>query len=337
MAQPTDSRSARAPGRGRPVDPAEISARLGEDGALAVRAAEEAVDAYDAFVLVRALSPRGDADVQFSVYRALEEAGALVINRLGALLDAQDKFRTSQLLLRAGVATPAAALVQTPAEAAAVARSWGDVCAQAAGRLVGRRGRAAAEGARGRGQGRPAGARGRGPLRATMGPQLPGATFGCWSSAGGRPARWSGWRRPGSSGPTSRAVRALARPSSRPGRRARRSARHGRSGSTTEAWTSSRPAGRTAGHRGQRDPGVRHDPRGDGVRHGGGHRAPRRGSRERAARAGAQALGDQHGGAEGGRGREPVRPEFRGTGGQWTRAGRRQWRRARRRAATRAA
>jgi tetrahydromethanopterin:alpha-L-glutamate ligase len=114
-------------GEARPVDPAEISARLGEDGALAVRAAEEAVDDFDAFVLVRALSPRGDADVQFSVYRALEEAGALVINRLGALLDAQDKFRTSQLLLRAGVATPAAALVQTPAEAAAVARSWGDV------------------------------------------------------------------------------------------------------------------------------------------------------------------------------------------------------------------
>ena len=59
------------------------------------------------------LSPRGDADAQFAMHRALEDAGVVVINRIGPLLDAQDKFRTSFLLKRAGVATPRAGVVQT--------------------------------------------------------------------------------------------------------------------------------------------------------------------------------------------------------------------------------
>lgn len=114
-------------GEARAVDPGEVSARLSESGALGASAAGENFEDFDAIVLVRGLSPRGDADAQFSVYRALEESGALVINRLGPLLDAQDKFRTSQLLLRARVETPEAALVQTSDEAAALVRAWGAV------------------------------------------------------------------------------------------------------------------------------------------------------------------------------------------------------------------
>jgi ribosomal protein S6--L-glutamate ligase len=102
-------------GEARAVDPGEVSARLSESGALGASAAGENFEDFDAIVLVR------------GVYRALEESGALVINRLGPLLDAQDKFRTSQLLLRARVETPEAALVQTSDEAAALVRAWGAV------------------------------------------------------------------------------------------------------------------------------------------------------------------------------------------------------------------
>ncbi|MBI5546566.1 MAG: RimK family alpha-L-glutamate ligase, partial [Deltaproteobacteria bacterium] len=85
---------------------------------------------FDAFVLVRGLSPRGDADAQFSLYRALSQSGALVVNRIDALLDAQDKFRTSHLLLRAGLPTPRAALVQSTAEARAILHGWQEVVAK---------------------------------------------------------------------------------------------------------------------------------------------------------------------------------------------------------------
>ncbi|MGC4113896.1 MAG: RimK family alpha-L-glutamate ligase [Myxococcales bacterium] len=110
------------------VDPADLSASL-EPGALALRHRERLED-FDAFVLVRGLSPRGDADAQFTVYRALAQAGALVINRIDALLDAQDKFRTSHLLARAGVPTPRAALAQSGDAAAEFLRRLGDAVAK---------------------------------------------------------------------------------------------------------------------------------------------------------------------------------------------------------------
>ncbi|HCF57632.1 MAG TPA: RimK family alpha-L-glutamate ligase, partial [Myxococcales bacterium] len=113
-------------GESIPVDPGDLAASLGRRG-LQVSDGARGHTSYDAFVLVRGMSPRGDADAQFCIYRALEAAGALVVNRLGALLDAQDKFRTSLLLRAAGVPTPQAAIAQSAAEAVAILRSMGEV------------------------------------------------------------------------------------------------------------------------------------------------------------------------------------------------------------------
>jgi ribosomal protein S6--L-glutamate ligase len=94
------------------IDPATLAAWIGPHG-LSVWAGDEDVSALDGVVLARGLGRAGDGDVQFEIYRALEEAGVLVTNRIDALLAAQDKLRTSWLLRRAGIATPAAAVAQT--------------------------------------------------------------------------------------------------------------------------------------------------------------------------------------------------------------------------------
>ncbi|MFN7135396.1 MAG: RimK family alpha-L-glutamate ligase, partial [Myxococcales bacterium] len=107
------------------VDPSVFSAQL-RHGALQVKVGTEDAARWDAFVLARGMSPRGDPDVQFAIYRALEESGVVVANRIGPLLDAQDKFRTSFLLRRAGVPTPRAAVVQTGDDAARVVELFGD-------------------------------------------------------------------------------------------------------------------------------------------------------------------------------------------------------------------
>ncbi|MFT3916085.1 MAG: RimK family alpha-L-glutamate ligase [Anaeromyxobacteraceae bacterium] len=89
-------------------------------------AGDEPARSLDAFVLVRGLGRVGDADLQFELYRALEDEGALVVNRLDALLSAQDKFRTSRLLARAGVPTPPSAVAQREEDALRVLAGLGD-------------------------------------------------------------------------------------------------------------------------------------------------------------------------------------------------------------------
>jgi tetrahydromethanopterin:alpha-L-glutamate ligase len=111
------------------IDPAELSARVNADGmVIDVRGAP--VEAYDAFLLARGLGRGGDPDVQFEVYRALEARGAVMVNRIDALLAAQDKFRSSWLLRRAGVPTPAAAVAQTPRDAEAALAVLGEAVAK---------------------------------------------------------------------------------------------------------------------------------------------------------------------------------------------------------------
>jgi ribosomal protein S6--L-glutamate ligase len=104
------------------VDPARLGSEI--DGS-ALRLDDGQDDRgleCDAFLLARGVSPDGDADAQLTIYRSLEAAGALVLNRVEALLDARDKFRTSLLLAFAGIATPRAALVQSSAQAFAFLR-----------------------------------------------------------------------------------------------------------------------------------------------------------------------------------------------------------------------
>jgi RimK family alpha-L-glutamate ligase len=99
------------------IDPAELSANVDEEGVVSVSAAGLGSEAYDAFVLARGMGRTGDPDVQFEIYRALEDGGAVVVNRIDPLLAAQDKFRSSWLLARSGVPTPRAAVAQTPRSA----------------------------------------------------------------------------------------------------------------------------------------------------------------------------------------------------------------------------
>jgi tetrahydromethanopterin:alpha-L-glutamate ligase len=106
------------------IDPAALSAGIGAGG-VAVSAGLVPVRDLEAFILVRGLGRAGDPDVQFEIYRALEESGALVVNRLGPLLAAQDKFRSSWLLARAGVPTPVAAVAQTGEAAARALTAMG--------------------------------------------------------------------------------------------------------------------------------------------------------------------------------------------------------------------
>ncbi|HET7826204.1 MAG TPA: RimK family alpha-L-glutamate ligase [Anaeromyxobacter sp.] len=98
------------------VDPAALGARV-DDGNVNVLAGAMPASEFDAFVLARGLGRAGDPDLQFEVYRALEGTGALMVNRLEPLLSAQDKFRTSWLLARAGLPTPRAAVAQTASDA----------------------------------------------------------------------------------------------------------------------------------------------------------------------------------------------------------------------------
>jgi ribosomal protein S6--L-glutamate ligase len=111
-----------------PLDPAALGAWVGARG-LDPSAGGHALS-VDALVLARGLGRSGDPDVQFELYRILEEGGALVVNRLGPLLSAQDKFRTSWLLWRAGVPTPPAAVAQTAEDAEAALQTLGTAVAK---------------------------------------------------------------------------------------------------------------------------------------------------------------------------------------------------------------
>jgi ribosomal protein S6--L-glutamate ligase len=99
------------------IDPTDLAACADVGGAVRVRASGGAAERFDALVLARGMGRDGDPDVQFEIYRTLEETGALLVNRIGPLLAAQDKFRSSCLLARAGVPTPRAAVAQTQRDA----------------------------------------------------------------------------------------------------------------------------------------------------------------------------------------------------------------------------
>jgi tetrahydromethanopterin:alpha-L-glutamate ligase len=111
------------------IDPAGLAAHVQADG-VAVLAGGAPASSFDAFVLARGLGRSGDPDLQFEIYRALEGTGAVVVNRLDPLLAAQDKFRTSWLLSRVGVATPSAAVAQSGEDAERALSAVGDAVAK---------------------------------------------------------------------------------------------------------------------------------------------------------------------------------------------------------------
>jgi tetrahydromethanopterin:alpha-L-glutamate ligase len=111
------------------VDPAALAARVRPDG-VAILAGEAPASGFDAFLLARGLGRAGDPDLQFEIYRALEGTGALLVNRIEPLLAAQDKFRSSWLLARAGVPTPPAAVAQTTGDAERALSAIGEAVAK---------------------------------------------------------------------------------------------------------------------------------------------------------------------------------------------------------------
>jgi ribosomal protein S6--L-glutamate ligase len=107
------------------VDPAALAAFV-DDREVEVHLGNRLASSFDALLLARGLGRSGDPDVQFEIYRALEGTGAVVVNRIDALLAAQDKLRTSWLLRRAGVPTPRAAAAQSAREAVAALAMLGE-------------------------------------------------------------------------------------------------------------------------------------------------------------------------------------------------------------------
>lgn len=117
------------------IDPAALTTFVGE-ATVEVRFGR-AVAGFDALLLARGLGRGGDPDVQFEIYRVLEGTGALVVNRIDALLAAQDKLRTSWILRRAGVPTPRAAAAQTARDAMAALARLGEAVAKPIGGSLG--------------------------------------------------------------------------------------------------------------------------------------------------------------------------------------------------------
>jgi tetrahydromethanopterin:alpha-L-glutamate ligase len=110
------------------IDPAVLATFVGD--ATVEVGFGRAVAGFDALLLARGLGRGGDPDVQFEIYRALEGTGALVVNRIDALLAAQDKLRTSWMLRRAGIPTPRAAAAQTGRDAVAALTRLGEAVAK---------------------------------------------------------------------------------------------------------------------------------------------------------------------------------------------------------------
>jgi ribosomal protein S6--L-glutamate ligase len=116
--------AARKRGRVKVVRPEQLEVRLG-GGAAEVRIGGTDVRVFDVMLLPRALGEHGSADFQLEAYRLAAEQGVPLVNDIDALLTAVDKFRSSVLFERAGVATPPSAVVQTPAAAHSVLAAWG--------------------------------------------------------------------------------------------------------------------------------------------------------------------------------------------------------------------
>jgi ribosomal protein S6--L-glutamate ligase len=106
------------------VDPLGLSLRIDDDGA-GVWFGGERAEVFDA-LLLRGLNGDGLTDLQLEGYRLLEGQVAVVVNRVGPILTALDKARTSFLLRRAGLPTPPTVITQRPEEAEAAVERFGE-------------------------------------------------------------------------------------------------------------------------------------------------------------------------------------------------------------------
>ena len=107
-----------------------LVARLGAHAGDAPRLGASAPDLFDCDAVIARIIPNGS--LEQIIYRVdalhwLEDAGVLVVNPARAIERTVDKFYTSALLERAGLATPQTVVCERAEDAAAAFRSMGDV------------------------------------------------------------------------------------------------------------------------------------------------------------------------------------------------------------------
>jgi len=113
-------------GRVAVLDPADFSVEIGETGSL-VRVRGKNANHFDAFILARGLGEEGNPDFQIETYRLLERAGKVLVNRIGAIMAAMDKFQATVLFRQAGLPTPKTVITQSAAEAVRALTHLGEV------------------------------------------------------------------------------------------------------------------------------------------------------------------------------------------------------------------
>jgi ribosomal protein S6--L-glutamate ligase len=110
--------------------PSDFAARIGSQGgprATLITAGGRDSRDFDLFLTPRAVGDEGDAELQLELYRTLAETGALLVNDVGALTTAIDKFKSSWLFARAGLPTPQVRVVQRLDEAHEAVEEMGEV------------------------------------------------------------------------------------------------------------------------------------------------------------------------------------------------------------------
>lgn len=117
-------RAVNAVGRGEVVSPLCVSVRIDGRGA-AVTFGDELASSFDA-LLLRGLDNQGLPDFQLEAYRLLEDSVPVTVNRVGPILTALDKCRTSFVLCQAGLPTPPMVVTQRQDEAEAAVAEYGE-------------------------------------------------------------------------------------------------------------------------------------------------------------------------------------------------------------------
>jgi RimK family alpha-L-glutamate ligase len=105
--------------------PTDFGARIGRRVTAITAAGRDSRD-FALFLTPRAVGDQGDAELQLELYRTLEESGSLLVNAVGALTTAIDKFKSSWLFARAGLPTPRVRVAQRLDEALAALEELGD-------------------------------------------------------------------------------------------------------------------------------------------------------------------------------------------------------------------
>lgn len=121
------ARAAERVGAVRVIAPEDLTVTVGVDGKPRVMVGALDARALDVVLMARALGERGDADVQLTMYRAVEEAGVPLVNSVTPLLRAIDKLHTSLTLAARGIATPPFAVAQSRADGERALDALGEV------------------------------------------------------------------------------------------------------------------------------------------------------------------------------------------------------------------